>query len=350
METSAEQLTPEVLRYADIVGATCIGVATAKGLADIDFDLVIVDEAGQISTPNLLVPLVRARRAILVGDHQQLPPFVDNSVRTWVKNLSPQVLQELGLEDDEFDSTHILSLFTKSAFEQLLFARLGRDNLVMFTEQRRMPKVIADFSSQHFYTRLLTTVRDGKPFVRDTLFRSELAFVDTSSMSKEARGDKKREKTEDWGNPGFINPCEARLIARLAARYEQNKVEWGIIVPYRAQASLIISNLEQLIEAPDFRWDERIATVDSFQGGERDYIIYSFTRSNDYGVIGFLSEQRRFNVALTRAKQQIVLVGDFTTLTNAKDTDFRVLMCSLQNYITNNGELLSYQECQRRLG
>lgn len=350
LETSAEQLTPEVLRYADIVGATCIGVATAKGLTDIDFDLVIVDEAGQISTPNLLVPLVRARRAILVGDHQQLPPFVDSNVQTWIKNLSPQTLQELGLDDDEFDGSWLLSLFTKSAFEHLLLSQLRRENLVMFTEQRRMPGVIADFSSQHFYSRLLTTVRGDRSFTRDTLFRSELAFVDTSTVSSRERKEIKQRQTEEWGNPGFTNPCEARLIAQLAARYEQKKFEWGIIVPYRAQAGLIISQLEKLIEAPDFRWDERVATVDSFQGGERDYILYSFTRSNPYGGVGFLSEQRRFNVALTRAKQQLVLVGDLSTLTNANDADFRTLMHSLQNYATSNGELLTYQECQRRLG
>ena len=348
LETSAEQLTPEVLRYADIVGATCIGVATAKGLADIDFDLVIVDEAGQISTPNLLVPLVRARRAILVGDHMQLPPFVDSSVQTWIKNLSPQTLQELGLEDDDFDGSQLLSMFSRSAFEQLLSARLKRDNLVVFTEQRRMPGVIAEFASQHFYNRQLTTARNNAS-TPEGCFRSELVFVDTSSLPVEARKELKREKTEDWGNPGFTNPCEARLLARLAARYEQDKAEWGIIVPYRAQARRIISDTGKLIEAPDFRWDERIATVDSFQGGERDYILYSFTRSNSYGGVGFLTELRRLNVALTRARRQMILIGDLSTLTNATDASFSALMQSLQSYIKEHGEFLTYQECQRRL-
>jgi hypothetical protein len=350
LETSAEQLTPEVLRYADIVGATCIGVATAKGLADIDFDLVIVDEAGQISTPNLLVPLVRARRAILVGDHMQLPPFVDSSVKTWIENLSPQALQDLGVEYEDFEQNQLLSALTRSAFEQLLLTRPRHDNLVAFTEQRRMPRVIADFASRHFYGQQLTTVRNEQSSVRGTLFQSELMFVDTSTLDGKVRQDSKREKTEDWESPGFINQCEARLIARLAAHYEQNKAEWAIIVPYRAQASLIISYLEKLVEAPDFRWDERVATVDSFQGGERDYILYSFTRSNTYGKIGFLNELRRFNVALTRAKQQLVLVGDLSTLTHAEDPDFCALLQSLQNYVQVHGELLTYQECQRRLG
>lgn len=351
LETSAEQLTPEVLRYADIVGATCIGVATAKGLAnDIDFDLVIVDEAGQISTPNLLVPLVRARRAVLVGDHMQLPPFVDSSVQTWIKSLSPHTLRELNLEDEVFDGSQFLAAFTQSAFEQLLRSRPGPDNLVVFTEQRRMPGVIADFASQHFYNRQLTTARNGTPSARDPFFHSELAFVDTSNLPAEKRREYKRAKTEEWGNPGFTNQCEARLIARLAERYEQNKVEWGIIVPYRAQADFIISLMKKLIEVPDFRWEERVATVDSFQGGERSVIIYSFTRSNSYGSVGFLTELRRFNVALTRAKQQLVLVGDLSTLTRANDSDFCALMQSLQRYVQEHGELLSYEAYQRRLG
>lgn len=349
LETSAEQLTPEVLRYADIVGATCIGVATAKGLADIDFDLVIVDEAGQISTPNLLVPLVRARRAILVGDHMQLPPFVDSTVQTWIKNLAPQALQELDLEEEDFDGSQLLTNLTRSAFEQLLTAQPGRNNLVVFTEQRRMPGVIAEFASQHFYNKLLTTVHNQTPTGRDQLFRSALAFVDTSALPTATRREWKREKTEDGGNPGFTNPCEARFIARLAAHYDQQKIEWGVIVPYRAQASLIISLMEKLVAAPDYRWDERVATVDSFQGGERDAIIYSFTRSNQHGGVGFLKELRRFNVALTRAKQQLVLVGDLSTLTRASDPDFRQLMQGLQDYTQQHGELLSYDEGQRRL-
>lgn len=350
LETSAEQLTPEVLRYADIVGATCIGVATAKGLADIDFDLVIVDEAGQISTPNLLVPLVRARRAVLVGDHMQLPPFVDSGVKTWIKSLPPQTLQDLDLEDDEFGGNEFLSAFTRSAFEQLLTARPGRENLVPFIEQRRMPRVIADFASGHFYNRQLLTAQDSKPYERDSLFQSEMTFIDTTNLAVEIRREQKCARTEEWDNTGFINRCEAHLIACLAAHYEQNKNEWIVIVPYRAQASHIISLLEKLIETPDFRWDERVATVDSFQGGERNTIIYGFTRSNTSGNVGFLTELRRFNVAITRTRQQLVLVGDFSTLTNANDPAFRELMLSLQRYVKERGELLTYKECQRRLG
>lgn len=80
LERRTEQLYPELVRYADVIGATCIGAATSKDLNDVTFDLAIIDEAGQIGAANLLVPLVRARRAVLVGDHVQLPPYAERQL------------------------------------------------------------------------------------------------------------------------------------------------------------------------------------------------------------------------------------------------------------------------------
>jgi len=352
LESRTEQLIPELLRYADVVGATCIGVATAKGLADIEFDLAIVDEAGQICLPDLLVPLVRAKRSVLVGDHNQLPPFVDSNVQTWLDSLSSQTQLELGLTDEEADSERITDLLTKSAFEQLFIDRADPAHVVRFTEQRRMPQVISDFASHHFYNNQLRTCSEDQFLYahhRDPLFLRPLAFVDTSSLSFDQRKEEKKEASESWGIVGFVNRVEATLIARIAALYEQEGMDWVIIVPYRAQAHLIIQQLSNRIEAHTFKLEERIATVDSFQGGERDKVIYGFTRSNKYGSIGFLKELRRLNVAITRARRQLVLVGDLSTLTQAEDIDFRNLAKSLQAYTQQRGELLSYQECQNRL-
>jgi hypothetical protein len=362
LETRTEQLTPELLRYADVVGATCIGVATAKDIADIEFDLAIVDEAGQICLPDLLVPLVRARRSILVGDHHQLPPFVDSEVQTWLDSLSPQTQQSLGLSDEETDSDHITRLLTRSAFEHLFTDQAASEyphrdsadqiHTVRFIEQRRMPQVIADFASRHFYSNQLRTSGDDKLAYaehKDPLFLRPLVLIDTSSEPFKDRREVKRTATESWGIAGFTNQLEAILIARIAALYEQESMEWVVIVPYRAQAQLIIQQLSKRIEAHDFKLEERVSTVDSFQGGERDKVIYGFTRSNNYGGVGFLKELRRLNVAMTRAKQQLVLIGDLSTLTHAGDDDFRKVALSLQEYTQNHGELLAYNECQKRL-
>ncbi len=348
LEGNTEQLWPEILRYADVIGATCIGIATIEGLEDADFDLAIVDEAGQICLPDLLVPLVRARRAVLVGDHQQLPPFVDNEVQNWLKTLSLQKQEALSLAEEE-EHRAIADLLTRSAFE-LLFSESARNGrLITLTEQFRMPGVIASFASRHFYGGQLVTARSS-PLRVDPLFQRPLALVDTSDVVFSARKEQRHLGSEHWkAVPGYSNQIEAGLIARIAAYYEEAQRDWVIIVPYRAQAQCIIHCLQQYIDASDLRLEERVATVDSFQGGECDNVLYGFTRSNQKGEVGFLKELRRLNVAITRARQQLVLVGDLSTLTRATDTDFRNLMLSLYQHTQESGELLTYEQCQRRL-
>lgn len=352
LEKPTDQLYPELLRYADVVGATCIGTATAKGLEDIEFDLAIVDEAGQIGLPDLLVPLVRAKRAVLVGDYQQLPPFVDGEVQNWLKNLSPHVQSGTGEIDEEVDTKHIANLLTKSAFELLFLTNNDSAHAVRFTQQGRMPRVIADFASRHFYNNLLRTFSDEKmrhTLDCDPLFRFPLAVIDTSDVPFSKRREQEQRRLESLGETGYTSPMEAELIADLATVYQRTGKEWVVIVPYRAQARLIIQELSKRIEALDFTLEERVSTVDSFQGGERKKVIYGFTRSNEHGKIGFLKELRRLNVAMTRAQQQLVLIGDFSTLTKADNTRFKFVMSDLQTYAMQYGELLSSTQCYQRL-
>ncbi len=358
LDLHTEQLEPELLRYADVVGATCIGVATAKGLTDIEFDLAIVDEAGQISTPDLLVPLVRARRSVLVGDHHQLPPFVESEVQTWLNGLSPQTQQALGLEDEEIDGAQMLAMLSQSTFEQLFNARADPDPTVYFREQRRMPAVIAEFASQHFYNRQLRTLADpvtAHTKQHNALFQSPLVLVNTADLPFDKRKEQQRRASENWDITGFTNNAEAQLIARLADFYEQEEQQeqqeqtWVVIVPYRAQAQRIIQLLQRYPSMQQLKLEERVATVDAFQGGERKNVIYGFTRSNTRDSVGFLKELRRLNVAITRAKQQLILIGDLSTLTHASDEDFRKIASALEKYTSQNGELLSYQQCLNRL-
>ena len=146
-----EELYPVIIRMADVVGATCIGIATDDAFEHLDFDLAIADEAGQISLPDLLVPLVRARRALLVGDHHQLPPFVENEVQAWLKQVRPEVLVDLNWLDTEDHATNaILDLLTKSVFE-MLFPVADPSRVVRFTQQYRMPEAVADFAGRCFY-------------------------------------------------------------------------------------------------------------------------------------------------------------------------------------------------------
>ncbi|MDS0135734.1 MULTISPECIES: AAA domain-containing protein [unclassified Amycolatopsis] len=327
---AVEQLYPELIRYADVIGATCIGAASRPEIAEVEFDLAIVDEAGQISVNNLLVPLVRAERTVLVGDDRQLPPFVDDEVEAWADRSGDPAFRDL---------------VTKSALE-VLVGHLPESHVVQLRQQRRMPKVIADFISETFYRNTLKTMveRDHE----DPLFASPLAFADTSGLSAAQRAET---PARDWDPRlpgGTVNLAEARLLSELAAFYHRRHEEWALIVPYAAQVKLVKELLRAQIPEQD-TIDTNVGTVDSFQGGERDVILYGFTRSNRSKNVGFLRELRRANVAFTRAKQQLVLIGDLAMLRLARDGDFRELARSLGEHAAAAGDVRSYQDIARLL-
>lgn len=219
------------------------------------------------------------------------------------------------------------------------------DHRVLLTRQRRMPSVIADFVSGVFYDgKLRTEVRRDH---RDPLFRTPMAFVDTSGLPIGRRKERQGRCSERFGQRGYINEVECELLSELAALYDGRGTEWAVIVPYQAQRAEITARLTRIVD-PD-RVGLNVGTVDSFQGGERDVILYGFTRSNRDGRVGFLKELRRANVAFTRAKQQLVLVGDLSTLTAARDTGFRQLVRSLETHLRQRGEIRPYQEIRDRV-
>jgi hypothetical protein len=328
---AAEQLYTEMIRYADVVAATCIGAASRPELSSVDFDLAIVDEAGQIGAANVLVPLARARRGVLVGDHQQLPPYLDAAVESWGAGIGDPVVRDL---------------LAKSTLELLVEGKLPRANVVQLTWQRRMPEAIADFISSAFYDgNLRTAVRREH---RDALFRSPMAFVDTARVPERQRYEAPGRLREKWGQAGHVNTAEAALLTELAVHYHREGNEWAVIVPYKAQAAKIAATLRPLVGDADLV-SLNVGTVDSFQGGERDVILYGFTRSNPYGNVGFLDELRRANVAFTRAKYQLVMVGDMSTLTMARDRGFRELAVSLRAYLSERGDICQYRDVRDRL-
>jgi hypothetical protein len=336
---SGEELHRELVRYADLVAATCIGTSTTPLLADLDFDLAIVDEAGQISTPILLVPLIRAKRSVLVGDHHQLPPFLDADVEGWMNSLassqgtSPETAREVG------------DLLRRSAFERL-YVSADDGHRVMLTVQRRMPEPIARFVSESFYGDLLQTDHPGSH--GDPVFRQPFAMVDTADRPASERAERPVQRNEEWGARGYVNELEAALITQLVAGCARWYSDWAVIVPYRAQARRVAELLTAAL-GDGAAVADSVGTVDSFQGGERDLIIYGFTRSNPRGDIGFLKELRRINVAITRARRQLVLVGDSTTLSEARDEAFAALFDSMTTHLRQSGDLRRSREVADQL-
>ena len=334
LERRTEQLYPELIRYADVVGATCIGVASSEHLTGVPFDLAIIDEAGQIAAPSLLVPLVRASRAVLVGDHVQLPPHAAQQLADWAT-----------AQPSQAGSPALADLVTKSAFE-LLFPFVPAANRQTLNMQRRMPLVIGDFISRQFYGGAVGT-DTGRP-VRDELFASAMAFVDTAELPAVKRRERHPRPGESWKATSWVNDAEARLIADLVAYYDARKSDWVVIVPFSAQQGRISELLAQRL-GDEERAAARVASVDSFQGGEHDTVIFGFTRSNPDGTVGFFSEVRRSNVALSRARFRMIMVGDLSTLTSAADPGFRSMMTALHDHVGLHGGLCGYRDVAARL-
>ena len=264
----------EVLDRADVVLATLTSL-DAPPLAGRRFALAVVDEATQAVEPALYLALLRADRAVLAGDHLQLPPTVLSSAA-----------QEGGLG---------VSLFER------LVPLLGPAARVTLAEQHRMNARIMAFPSAALYGGALR----AHPSVADrAVDDAPLEVVDTSGRGLE-------EETPP-GSDSKHNPGEAELVAAevgrlLALGLAPEAI--AVISPYDAQ----VQRLRQLLAAEVERGLE-VDTVDGFQGREKEAVVVSLVRSNDAGEVGFLADVRRMNVALTRARSKLVVVGDGATV------------------------------------
>jgi superfamily I DNA and/or RNA helicase len=202
-----------------------------------------------------------------------------------------------------------------------------------------MPDLIASFISSHFYDGRLDSDRRAAP--SDPVFSSPLAFVSTSDQPADRRREKQRRGSVNGRGASYYNDLEAELIVRLVAERQSLWPEHAVIVPYRGQQLRIADALAARLG--ETRSGD-VGTVDAFQGGERDLIIFSFTRSNKRGAVGFLKELRRLNVAMTRAKSQLILVGDLDFLSQATDAPFRDFIQALTAYLRSHGDLRTSAE------
>ena len=259
---------------ANVVGAT---MSAASQFDPDTFDVAIVDEASQASIPATMIPYIAAERIILAGDHKQLPPYGSNE-----------------LEESEME----ISLF------EHFVERYGDNIATLLRRQYRMHEQIASFSSTQFYDGDLETDEQNRGWTIGKL--PPLEAIQVKGEEKRAQGR------------SYSNKQEAELVTEEVESLLQNGVESsdiGVITAYRGQISTIRSHLGG-IEGNGA--GVKVDTVDSFQGGEREAIIVSFVRSNEDGRAGFLTlpdeGKRRLNVALTRARKRLVLVGDFETL------------------------------------
>lgn len=291
-------LERHLLRRAQVVAGTCVGFMRNRTAADLPYDWVIVDEAGRASAPEILVPLVRGQRLVLVGDHRQLPPVLDEEV-------AAKVAERIGGGDD---------LLRTSLFQEL-FERVHPDASVRLVRQFRMHPEIGKLIASSFYPDgLKHGVTEADRARGASLLGSAVRWLDTSRA---------RDNAERHSNSSRMNPLEVRVIMReLKALNEKTRgcefrLGIGILTAYAAQAESLRGAIAA--EGGD-NWtgmDVHVMTVDSSQGKEFDVVFYSAVRSNPGRNLGFLADERRLNVALSRAREALTIVGNFESLREA---------------------------------
>jgi superfamily I DNA and/or RNA helicase len=290
-------MTEDVLESVQVITCTLVG-ASHRHMRHLSFETVFIDEAAQALEPGCWIPIAKGQRIVLAGDHHQLPPTVK----------SEQAARE-GLRE---------TLFEKCIQRQPNTAR-------MLTTQYRMHEQIMGFSSQKFYGGQLVphaSVRHASLEAYDLRFAPDLPveFIDTAGCAYQEVAIPESRST--------ANPEEAHLLlerlAQLLAPYDaaehdeqqHTSLSIGVIAPYRAQINYLKDAIEDSEVLNGLLLQRRLSvgTVDSFQGQERDIIAITLTRSNPQGEIGFLSDIRRMNVGMTRARRKLLLVGDSSTL------------------------------------
>nr|WP_302416651.1 AAA domain-containing protein [uncultured Romboutsia sp.] len=301
-----------------IIGATCIGIANYSEGLDLKFDLVIVDEAGRATPPEIMVPMSIGKKIILVGDHKQLPPIIDQIL-----------MKEIITKTD----------LSKKDLEESLFAYLQKNMSEeckgSLTEQYRMHPAIGKLISGTFYNN---TIKSGsntidKKHGYDEWKDSSIVWIDTKNNVERFEQDTFKTKQ---------NQLEANLIFELLLKLEneyklkgiKNK-DVGVICGYSGQKVLLNKLFYSRYKDYFTVLNVEIDTVDAFQGRETDIVIYSIVRSNQEGNIGFLSDARRLNVALSRAKELLIIVGDSQCVTSKVSNN---MFREIYEYITINEE------------
>ncbi|KAL6522445.1 hypothetical protein OROMI_031717 [Orobanche minor] len=299
----------DVIKNADVVLTTLTG-ALSKKLEGFSFDLVIIDEAAQALEIACWIALLKGRRCILAGDHLQLPPTIQ-SVEAEKKGLG------------------------RTLFERLADL-YGDDAMSMLTVQYRMHEFIMNWSSEELYhgkikahaTVAAHTLYELEDVKKSSSTEPTLLLIDIAGCDMEEKKDE-----ED----STLNEGEASVAIAHARRLVESGVQAGnigIITPYAAQVVL----LKMLRSKEEKLKDTEISTVDGFQGREKEAIIISMVRSNSKKEVGFLSDRRRMNVAVTRARRQCSIICDTDTVSGDK------FLKRLIEYFEEHGEYLSASE------
>lgn len=319
-----------------VIGATCNHIAAKKYVKyNFEFDYVIMDESGKATTAEALVPIITGKNLIFVGDHRQLRPMLTNTreVESWLR-------EKFKKESDEFENWE--DYFNRpSLFEQVI-TNVGYDYKAQLTECRRSAADHVKLTSKCFYES------EGdeaiEPVRRDISAEHNLPIaIDSSLFFIDIGSHYKNEKDK---NSSSLNKESARVIPEileLLNKYDKVKdYSFGVITGYSAQYRELKKNIDKIRYLGRInsvcKWNKpddklTVSVVDRFQGLERDIVIVDLVKSGPGLDLGFLEVPNRINVALSRQKKLLIIVGDYHSVINAKTRRLNGEKAALQKYL-----------------
>ena len=286
------RINAQLFGEARVIASTLVG-SSSRLLEGQKFGTLFIDEAAQALEAACWIPIRRVSRVILAGDHCQLPPTV-KSIAALKGGLGKTLMERIVENKPE--------------------------TVTLLKMQYRMNEEIMRFSSDWFYGNQVESAPEVK--YRSILdLDIPMSWIDTSSWSESSTLFKEQFVGESFGR---INKAEAELTLLVLEKYFQKigkerildeRLDVGIISPYRAQVQYLRRQLKKKEFFKPYRSLISVNTVDGFQGQERDIILISLVRANDEGQTGFLRDLRRMNVAITRARMKLIILGDASTMT-----------------------------------
>lgn len=307
-----EYISFDIFQKTQVFASTLVG-ASSHHLRGMSFDVVFIDEAAQGLEAATWIPILKAKKVVFAGDHLQLPPTI-KSFEAAKEGLAITLMEKV--------------IQRKPQVAELLQV------------QYRMKAEIMGFSNEYFYGSKLQAAENTKQH----FFENEaiLEWIDTAGAGYTDRQEEESLSTFNPEEALFACKYLNELIKRIGiSKFKENGWTIGLIAPYSAQVRYLRSLIFESFDFPNLKAFAdliTIDTVDGFQGQERDLMLISLTRSNERGEIGFLADERRMNVALTRAKRKLVLIGDSSTLASNSFFD------SLLGYFEEKGGYRSVWE------
>ena len=286
------RINAQLFGEARVIACTLVGSSNHL-LEGQKFGTLFIDEAAQALEAACWIPIRRVSRVVLAGDHCQLPPTV-KSIAALKGGLGKTLMERIVENKPEV--------------------------VTLLKMQYRMNEEIMRFSSDWFYGNMVESAPEVK--YRSILdFDIPMTWIDTSQFAVDGL-----QFTEEFVGESFgrINKAEAELTLLVLEEYFKKigkqrildeRLDVGIISPYRAQVQYLRRQIKKKEWAKPYRQLISVNTVDGFQGQERDIILISLVRANDDGQIGFLRDLRRMNVAITRARMKLIILGDASTMT-----------------------------------